>query len=134
MIFQYFPEACRWCSFTNIEGLSLGSSVSEAIGLLFERLEKKHGKTLVAHALGYISAARNGLTENELEDTLSLDDDVIDDVYQYWDPPVEGVVRLPNLLWARIRHDIDEFLVERQADKKTVVTWYHRQFWEAAEV
>ncbi|KAK3733109.1 hypothetical protein QZH41_007442 [Actinostola sp. cb2023] len=129
-----YTEASQWSSYTDISGISLGASVKEAITFLFDRLERKHGKVIVAHALGYITAARHGLTENELEDILSLDDDVIDDVYQYWDPPVEGVVRLPNLLWARIRHDINEFLVERQADKKTIVTWYHRQFWESAEL
>lgn len=128
-----FTEASRWASYTNVHGLDLGSDVPQAIRLLFQRLERKHGKTLTSRALGYITAGRNGLTENELEDALSLDDDVIDDVYQYWDPPVEGVVRLPNLLWARIRHDIDEFLTERQADGKTVIAWYHRQFWETAQ-
>lgn len=128
-----FAEASRWESYTNVRGFDLGSDVPQAIRLLFQRLERKHGKTLTSRALGYITAGRNGLTENELEDALSLDDDVIDDVYQYWDPPVEGVVRLPNLLWARIRHDIDEFLTERQANGKTVIAWYHRQFWEAAQ-
>ena len=128
-----FTEASRWNSYTNVQGLDLGSDVPQAIRLLFQRLERKHGKMLTSRALGYITAGRNGLTENELEDALSLDDDVIDDVYQYWDPPVEGVVRLPNLLWARIRHDIDEFLTERQADGKTVIAWYHRQFWETAQ-
>lgn len=129
-----FTEASQWTSYTDVSGVSLGASVKEAITLLFERIERKHGKVLVSHALGYITAARHGLTKSEIEDILSLDDDVIDDVYQYWDPPVEGVVRLPNLLWARIRHDIDEFFVERQADRKTIVTWYHRQFWESAEL
>lgn len=129
-----YTEASQWSSYTDVSGVSLGASVKEAISLLFERIERKHGKVLVSHALGYITAARHGLTESELEDILSLDDEVIDDVYQYWDPPVEGVVRLPNLLWARIRHDISEFFVERQADKKTIVTWYHRQFWESAEL
>ncbi|KAJ7373573.1 hypothetical protein OS493_011178 [Desmophyllum pertusum] len=128
-----FTEASRWDSYTNVRGLDLGSDVPQAIRFLFQRLERKHGKTLTSRALGFITAGRNGLTENELEDALSLDDDVIDDVYQYWDPPVEGVVRLPNLLWARIRHDIDEFLAERKADGKTVIAWYHRQFWEAAQ-
>ena len=128
-----FTEASRWASYTNVRGLNLGSNVPQAIRLLFQRLERKHGKTLTSRALGYITAARNGLTENELEDVLSLDDEVIDDVYQYWDPPVEGVIRLPSLLWARIRQDIDEFLTERQADGKTVIAWYHRQFWETAQ-
>lgn len=128
-----FTEASKWASYTNVRGFDLGSDVGQAIRLLFQRLERNHGRTLTSRALSYITAGRSGLTESELEDTLSLDDDVIDDVYQYWDPPVQGVIRLPNLLWARIRHDIDEFLTERQADGKTVIAWYHRQFWETAQ-
>ena len=63
---------------------------------------------------------------------LSLDDTVLSDVYQYWDPPVEGYIRIPSLLWKRIRHEVRDYLVERQADGKTVLAWYHRQFIETA--
>ena len=54
--------------------------------------------------LGY-----NGLTEVELEDALSCDDEVLDEVYQYHDPPVEGVVRLPALLWSRMKESISRY-------------------------
>lgn len=37
-------------------------------------------KILVSHALGYISASKSGLKEPELEDLLSLDDIVFNDV------------------------------------------------------
>ncbi len=36
------------------------------------------------HALSYITVAKNGLTESELEDILSCDEEVLEDVYQYW--------------------------------------------------
>ena len=55
-----------------------------AIGELFERMERQHGQILVNHTLAYITAAKNGLTESELEDILSCDDEVLEDVYQYW--------------------------------------------------
>lgn len=51
--------------------------------MLFERIEKQHGRILVFHALAYITAAKSGLSESELEDLISLDDKVLDDVYQY---------------------------------------------------
>ena len=94
-----------------------------------DQVERRHGKILVCQALAYITASKNGLTEPELEDVLSLDDEVLNDVYQYWTPPVR---RLPPLLWIRIRSDVGDYLIERGADDARVVYWYHRQFIEVA--
>ena len=58
---------------------------------------------------------------------------IFSDVYQYHDPPIEGIVRLPSLMWARLQNNLKEYLVQRYVDGKNVFTWYHRQFWEAAE-
>ena len=125
-----FDEAQRWKSYTPASDMYLEPTVREIIDDMFERLERRHGKVLVSHALAYVTASKNGLTEPELEDILSLDDDVLNDVYQYWTPPVR---RLPPLLWIRIRSDIEEYLIERGADGTQVVFWYHRQFIEAAQ-
>ena len=75
------------------------------------------------HALAYITASKSGLSETELEDLLSLDDRVLDDVYQYHMPPVR---RIPPLLWTRIRNDLPNYLSEREADGVSVLNWYHR--------
>ncbi len=61
----------------------------------------------------------------ELEDVLSCDDDVLNDVYQYHTPPLR---RLPPLLWVRIQDDLDAYLVTAGADGVQVIRWYHRQF------
>ena len=124
-----FDEALRWKSYTQQSELNLEPTVREIIDDQFNRVERRHGKILVSHALAYITASKNGLTETELEDLLSLDDEVLNDVYQYWTPPVR---RLPPLLWIRIRSDIEDYLIERGADGTQVVFWYHRQFIEAA--
>ena len=100
-----------------------------AVNALFERIERQHGRVLVRHALAYITAAKSGLTGTEIEDLLSCDDHVLDDVYQYWTPPIR---RIPPLLWVRIRGDLAGYLVDRGADGASVITWYHRQFIEAA--
>ena len=52
---------------------------------------------------GYITASKSGLSEAELEDLLSLDEKVLNDVFQYHIPPVR---RIPPLLWTRIRNDL----------------------------
>ena len=53
-------------------------------------------------------------------------------VYHYHSPPVEGLIRLPPVLWARLRHELREYLSERRSHTKTTLSWYHRQFIEAA--
>lgn len=54
----------------------------DSIMMLFDRIELQHGRLLVFHALAYITASKSGLSESELEDLISLDDKVLDDVYQ----------------------------------------------------
>jgi hypothetical protein len=65
-----------------------------------------------------------------LEDILSLDDEVLNDVYQYSTPPYR---RLPPLIWVRVRADLKDYLTERGAEGTTVLQWYHREFREVAE-
>ncbi|XP_058799223.1 NACHT and WD repeat domain-containing protein 2 isoform X2 [Phymastichus coffea] len=125
-----YAEICRWRSYTKPADTHLANTVMDSIMMLFERIEKQHGKILVFHALAYITAAKSGLSESELEDLISLDDKVLDDVYQYHLPPVR---RIPPLLWTRIRNDLPNYLSEREADGVSVLNWYHRQFRDAAK-
>lgn len=119
-----------WRSYTKDPSeLALKYTLQESIKSLFERLEGKHGVLLVRHSLSYLTASQSGLSEVELEDLLSLDDDVLNDVYQYHVPPIR---RIPPLIWVRIRHDIAAYLVDKEADETRVSFWYHRQFIEAA--
>ena len=74
---------------------------------LMKRLEKQHGKFLVSHAFGYITASGDGLSEPELGNLISLDDQVLQDIYQYWLPPIRQIP--PFLWWTRIRTDISDF-------------------------
>ncbi|KAJ8374790.1 hypothetical protein SKAU_G00053700 [Synaphobranchus kaupii] len=125
--------ARQWASYTPVSELQIGSTTQEAVALLFQHLEKKHGRQLISSALGYIVTSRDGLSEAELRDVLSLDDEVLADIYQYWLPPSTALIRLPPLLWSRIRHDLGEYLVERQTHGVTVLGLYHRQFIEMVQ-
>ena len=126
-------RSLTWKSYTPMGDVEIASSVRSAINHLFADLEQKFGQVLISHTLGYLTIGLNGLTEVELEDILSCDDEVLDEVYQYHNPPVEGIVRIPPVTWARIRHSIEEYITERSSQGKTTLYWYHRQFIEAAE-
>ncbi len=123
-----FEEVKRWKSYTPLDMTQLEHTVKGSINMLFDKIEIHHGKKLVSRALSYLTASRSGLTEAELEDILSLDDDVLDEIFTFWIPPIR---RIPPLLWTRVRNDLLSYLVEREADGISVYGWYHRQFREA---
>ena len=134
-------EAKVWTSYIPLSSISIlkpeneaDDAVKAAILKLFENMESKHGVTFVQHALGYLTCGKGGLTDIEMEDVLSCDDLVLNEVYQYHEPPLEGVIRIPSLLWSRLEHALKEYICERRVDGKVVLAWYHRQFWEAAEM
>ncbi|KAM9479394.1 NACHT domain- and WD repeat-containing protein 1 [Salvelinus alpinus] len=118
--------ARRWASYTPVTDLALSSSAQEVMSQLLRALEERHGKQLVGAALGYIVSARGSLSEAELRDILSLDNNVLAEVYQYWLPPNHSLIRLPPLLWVRLRHDLGELLVEGQANGVTVLDFHHK--------
>lgn len=56
----------------------LAAGVDACIRQLLERTEMQHGRLLVSHAFAYITVSKEGLTQSELEDVLSLDEQVGD--------------------------------------------------------
>ncbi|KAI1303164.1 NACHT and WD repeat domain-containing protein 2 [Halotydeus destructor] len=120
-------EVLTWKSYSINTWLSI--NIMDSIMHLFNKVELQHGRILVGYALAYITASKNGVSESELEDLISLDDIVLNDVYQYHLPPAR---RIPPLLWTRIRSDLPNYLTERDADGVSVMNWYHRQFREAS--
>ena len=66
----------RWKSYDKLNYLHLQYTINQSIMKLLDRIENQHGKILVSHALGYLTAAKSGLSESELEDLLSLDEKV----------------------------------------------------------
>ena len=72
-----FQEVCRWKSYTAPEKTVLMTNVQDSVFQLFQRVENKHGWMLVSHALAYVTASKNGVSEPEIEDFISLDDKAV---------------------------------------------------------
>ncbi|XP_043446247.1 NACHT domain- and WD repeat-containing protein 1 isoform X1 [Prionailurus bengalensis] len=126
-----FEEARKWASFTI--PAPLASTAKEAMHQLCARLEQTHGQVLVAHVLGYIASSRHGLSEAELKDVLSLDDEVLQVVYRDWTPPSKELLRFPPLLWVRLRRDLGHCLARRPVDGFTLLAIAHRQLAEVVQ-
>ena len=101
--------------------------IDNCIEYLFKQLEKNHGKILFSRSMFYMTTFKNGISESELEDILSIDDDVLYSIFEYHAPPVR---RFPIALWARIKHDLEEHMVQKEFDDTRVIYWYHRRFIE----
>lgn len=116
-----FDISLTWHSYDSLDdALRKLKNVDLCIQYLFKHLEEVHSPILFSRAICYMTACRNGISQNELEDLLSLDDDVLKSVFQHYIPPVR---RLPGILWTRIRNDLDEYITEKEADDLTVIYW-----------
>jgi len=69
----------------------------------------------------------------ELEDALSCDDEVLEEVFQHVDPPLTTVVRVPQLFVAKLRHRLGWFLHLVCDHGIPVFYWAHRQFADAVK-
>jgi hypothetical protein len=127
-----FEEARRWRSYSDVADTVLTSGVPSIIRKnLFARLERdeNHGEVLVCYSLGYLGAAKNGLSEDELLDVLSAQKDVLAD-FRKRAPRSPEVDRLPVVVWSRLYYDLEPYLGERSADEASLLSFYHRQLAE----
>lgn len=125
-------RSLQWTSYTPPSSIPLLNSINDAINYLFDKVEKKIGKLITSRILGLLSVSLNGLTIAELEDVLSLDDHVLNQLYQYHDPPYENIVRFPQFIIIRLLGELKDYLCERSSFKRTTTAWYHKQFKNAA--
>ncbi|KAJ1465856.1 hypothetical protein T484DRAFT_1863276, partial [Baffinella frigidus] len=120
-----------WTSYDGVK-FPLKSSVRDLIKDLFKRLEATHGTHLVQAVLAYLTLCRrSGVSETELDHLLSLDDDVLADIYEWWVPSMRTC---PPLVRAMLLAELAPYLSRRgDGSGQELASWYHRQFWVAAE-
>lgn len=112
-----FDTLCKWHSYQHPEAdqeLVKCTTIDKCIEYLFKQVEHDHGRLLVSRAIIYMTAFRNGISESEIEDILSLDDDVLYDIFKFHAPPIR---KLPRALWSRLKSDLTAYLVEKEIGK-----------------
>lgn len=91
-----FDIISKWTSFYEPDNEFLKClNIDTTIKYLFQLHEIEHGKLLFSRAIIYMSSFKNGISENEIEDILSLDDDVLYDIFEFHAPPIR---KLPSAL------------------------------------
>ncbi|XP_059080387.1 NACHT and WD repeat domain-containing protein 2-like [Tigriopus californicus] len=128
-LYLCFLEVKNWKSYFLEEETKIPLSIDMTISNKYEQLERRFGKRLVGHALGFITASKLGLSESELEDILCLDDLVLTDVFHNFIPQVR---RIPPILWTKIRREIQNHFIENEADGVRVLVWAHKHFRHAS--
>ncbi|XP_071808214.1 NACHT domain- and WD repeat-containing protein 1-like isoform X2 [Asterias amurensis] len=113
---------CHEAQFVNPSGNGRDpvAALTEAANLLLQHVEERHGIVVTNHILRYLTAAHHGLTEAELLDLLSCDDDLLGTIYP---ESLPQLLRFPYHLWAAIKYDLGSLLEEHFIDSKTLVTW-----------
>jgi WD40 repeat protein len=132
-------EASKWRSYDGIpeyEGRpGLAEDISGIIRNLFWRLALpvNHGNLLIERSLGYLAAAKNGLTEDEMLDVLSSDEEFYAQFKHgaYHELTEE---RLPVIVWSRLFFDLAPYLTERKADGTMMLVFFHRQLLEVSRI
>lgn len=89
-----------------------------------------HEEILLKEVMGYITASKDGLSEEELIDIISRDDNFLKTFqnhrYQILD-------RLPNAIWSRFYYYIQDIFTEKLIDGEMLISPYHRIIEEAIE-
>jgi WD40 repeat protein len=89
-----------------------------------------HEPDLISRTLGYLAAAKHGLSTKELTEILSRDVEVMQAI---WSERHGAVVdKLPASVWVRLHRDLSPFIVEKQIDEQPLLQFFHRQIAEVA--
>jgi WD40 repeat protein len=117
-------RAARWTSTDRPSPLPPTTEALVAEQIAWLAGAPNHGSFLVRRALAYIDAGRHGVTEDELIELLSADDEVMREVCER-SLLAPRVSRLPDVVWSRLYFDLKDYLAPRAADGSTVLTFYH---------
>ncbi|KAK2847136.1 hypothetical protein Q5P01_010135 [Channa striata] len=116
-----------WKSDSDVTESSLPDGVHSSISALLDHLEQKHGSSVVTRAVSYLTLSRTGLTEAELADLLSCDDQVSVENVQQCETAL-STVRVLQIDLERLLLDLRSFLIQRTVAGSRVLLWVSRHF------
>lgn len=96
------------------------TSIKETIKYMFKNFEIYYGSTLFSRCIFYLTIFKYGISESELEDILSIDDDVLNEIFDKHEAVLR---RFPFSIWLRIKNDLNEYLIEHRVDDAVLIAW-----------
>lgn len=95
------------------------TNIKKCISYIFKNLERDFGKLLLERCLYFLTKSQ-GLSDNELEDVLALDEELLDHVFELQPPPVG---KFPITLWHRVKFYLDPFITTKESDEVLITCW-----------
>ena len=129
-----FERASHWHSYD--DRCVLKEDAPGIVNGFFDDLEKEHTQALVRHVISYMLCGRyGGLSEDEIMEILVFDKEFWEKIFLpntrvEYRKALEGVTKIPTVVWSRLFLDMEPFLTERDADGVPIITFFHRQFFE----
>ncbi|RLD25340.1 MAG: hypothetical protein DRI54_05055 [Bacteroidetes bacterium] len=123
-----FEEIKKWKSFDSTFDKILKDDVISIINRFINDLSSvyHHQPLLVSRTMGYLECAKNGLSEKEMLDVLSSDDEVMDVIENQFHKNLSN--KLPVAPWARLYSQLAPFVIEKLSDNVSLIALFHRQF------
>eukprot|EP00042_Codosiga_hollandica_P054479 m.738596 g.738596 ORF g.738596 m.738596 type:complete len:1817 (-) comp58907_c0_seq2:70-5520(-) len=115
-----FTLASRWSSATSSTETKVASNLSGVVKQWLSQLEEVHGKTVVSHAVQYLTACADGVADTELHEIFSLDDDLLDEMFG---TSVLSVRRSSFVPWLSLKRDLQPFLSAALSAGVAVSKW-----------
>jgi WD40 repeat protein len=120
----------------------LAENTAALVGQLITELTSvhHHEPELVSRTLGYLAAAKDGLSAKEMTEVLSGDSGVMAAIsterhgVQTLSVERHGVRRpkLPDSVWVRLNRQLAPLLVEKRVDERPLMQFFHRQLADIA--
>ncbi|MEO0727732.1 MAG: DUF4062 domain-containing protein [Bacteroidota bacterium] len=111
---------------------TLAKTQSELISVYIQNLTtlRHHHNLLVQRALGYLCVTEDGLSEHEMLELLSADEELIALVApDTWHENLSK--KVPQVIWTRLLDDLRPFLSQKQRFGTVLLNFFHQDFRES---
>jgi len=122
-------EFLSWKSTTRLDECVLKDSLEGCVDFFLSGLEKRFDTNLVRHVLGYITITKNGISELELQDILSLDNNLLvtyQSKKQFHQP--DNILRMPSFYVLQLLASLKPHLLIRPFHGVYTLFWRHKVF------
>ncbi len=116
--------AQHWCSYECPTAFQQRVTEETLFSMIIEHTERKYGSRVVVHCLSYITIS-DGISEAELIDVLSLDEDVLEEVLE---DHTGAIRRFPAYYWARIYMELQSLFRHTSSDQAELISWKNHLF------
>jgi hypothetical protein len=120
------PQARQWTSFESTLQMNIPSDLAELVESFIAILARRVGVTTARHCLQYLTACVFGVSNMEMDEILSLDDDVLDELLPLsTQTSFPQLRRAPHGAWLAILTYLEPYVCVARCASTPVTKWLH---------